>query len=174
MENSYPLWPVFFTATINNWKPLLRDDHFKKIIISSLQYLTNHKKVRLFAFVIMNNHIHVIWQSLTNQTCKKQQHSFMKYTAQQMKFELIKTNKSFLEEFRVDKKDRTYQFWKRDALSVELFTNKVFMQKLEYIHKNPVKAGLCYYPEDYKYSSASYYYQGIDRFGLLAMDNDSK
>ena len=42
------------------------------------------------------------------------------------------------------------------------------MQKLEYIHENPVKAGMCQYAEDYKYSSASFHNGGIDYFEILS------
>ena len=42
------------------------------------------------------------------------------------------------------------------------------MQKLEYIHYNPVVAQLATYPEDYKYSSAKFYYCGVDDFNILA------
>jgi REP element-mobilizing transposase RayT len=164
----YPIhWPHFYTATILDWKYLLQEDNFKDIIISSLQYLVTKNKIKLYAFVIMSNHIHLIWQALSVSNPEKNRLSFMKYTAQQMKFELMKTNEQLLKEFKVDKKDRAYQFWKREALSIELFTEKVFMQKLEYIHNNPVKAGLCKYPEDYKYSSASFYNGGIDYFEIL-------
>ena len=70
-------------------------------------------------------------------------------------------------EFKVNKYDREYQIWKREPLSIELFTPAVFYQKLEYIHYNPVKAGLSTNPEDYYYSSAKYYYDGVDCFGML-------
>jgi len=43
----------------------------------------------------------------------------------------------------------------------------VFEQKLNYIHYNPVSAGMCANPEDYYYSSARFYYDGIDSFGML-------
>ena len=70
--------------------------------------------------------------------------------------------------FEVNLKDRKYQFWKRNPLSIDLFSHDVFMQKLEYIHWNPVKAGLCELPEEYEYSSASFYEKGITRFGFLS------
>ncbi|MBY0434774.1 MAG: transposase, partial [Cyclobacteriaceae bacterium] len=44
-----------------------------------------------------------------------------------------------------------------DSLGVPLWTPEVFEQKIGYIHNNPVKAGICRYPEDYKYSSARFY-----------------
>ncbi|HMI78807.1 MAG TPA: hypothetical protein VK484_08435 [Ferruginibacter sp.] len=80
---------------------------------------------------------------------------------------LIKNDKAVLEQFKVDKYDRTYQVWKREPLSVELRTAAVFDQKLDYIHYNPVEAGLCIYTEDYHYSSARFYHIGVDSFGIL-------
>jgi putative transposase len=44
---------------------------------------------------------------------------------------------------------------------------KVFIQKLNYIHQNPVRAGLCSHAEEYKYSSAKFYETGIDNGGFL-------
>ena len=64
---------------------------------------------------------------------------------------------TILNELLVDAKDRRYQVWERNSLSIPLWSPKVMDQKLEYIHMNPVKAGLCEYPEGYKYSSARYY-----------------
>ena len=62
-----------------------------------------------------------------------------------------------LAQLKVTSKDRTYQIWKRNSLSIELSSVKVFQQKLNYIHYNPVKAGLCNLPEAYRYSSAWLY-----------------
>ena len=64
-------------------------------------------------------------------------------------------------------KDRKYQFWERNPLSIDLFAKEIFIQKMEYIHYNPVAAGLCLYPEDHKYSSAKFYKNDTDEFGFL-------
>ena len=164
----YPIYlPQFFTATILEWKYLLKPDKYKDVIIESLQFLVKHKKITLYAFVIMTNHIHLIWQTLPGKTPTQIQHSFLKYTAQQIKFDLIEHHPLVLERFRVDAKDRTYQFWERNSLGVDLYTHAVFMQKLNYIHWNPVKAGLCTLPEEYYYSSAKFYWTGVDEFNML-------
>ena len=164
----YPIYlPQFYTATILEWKYLLKPDKYKDVIIESLQFLVKHKKITLYAFVIMTNHIHLIWQTLPGKTPKQIQHSFLKYTAQQIKFDLIEHHPLVLERFRVDAKDRTYQFWERNSLGVDLYTHAVFMQKLHYIHWNPVKAGLCTLPEEYYYSSAKFYWTGVDEFNML-------
>ena len=168
MPQIYPIyWPQFFTATILEWKQLLLQDKYKNEIIESLRFLVEQKRIQLFAFVLMNNHIHLIWQPLPSQTPQSIQHSFLKHTAQRIKFDLQKTSSSFLEEFKVNAKDRVYQFWERNSLSVELRSSKVFNQKLEYIHWNPVKAGICKFPEEYYYSSARFYETGIDDFRIL-------
>jgi putative transposase len=87
-----------------------------------------------------------------------------------MKFKLQDTKDEQLKLFKVNAKDREYQFWERNSLSVDLWSEAVFKQKLDYIHNNPVKPhwSLAKYPEDYKYSSAKFYYTGIDDFGFLS------
>ena len=168
MQSSCPQhWPQFYTATILQWKPLLQQDKYKDIIVNSLQYMVTNKRITLFAFVIMNNHLHIIWQVLYNEMPTTIQFSFMKYTAQQIKFDLQINDTSLLAQFKVTAKDRTYQFWKRNSLAIDLYTPQVFQQKINYIHFNPVKAGLCNMAEEYKYSSANFYQNGIDEFNML-------
>jgi len=70
------------------------------------------------------------------------------------------------------RKTGEHQFWERNALSFEILSEKVLIQKLRYIHENPVRAGLCIYPEDYKYSSALFYKTGIDNWGFLTHFRD--
>ena len=115
----------------------------------------------------MANHFHSIWQPLFGFTPSDIQASFMKYTAQQLKRSLEKNDQELLASFLVNKEDRKYQIWKRRPMSIELRTPTVFDQKLEYIHDNPVRAGLCVNPEDYYYSSARFYHDGTDNFGIL-------
>jgi putative transposase len=68
----------------------------------------------------------------------------------------------------VGARDRKYQVWERNALSFPLISHGVINQKFDYIHMNPVKAGLCKFPWDYKYSSADYYYNEGNDLGFLS------
>ena len=156
------------------WKHLLKEDSYKQIIIESLLFLKKEGSVVVNAFVIMPNHIHLIWQIQDGYKPDKIQLRFQKYTAQQMKFKLIDTNNKMLNDFFVDAKDREYQFWKRNPLSIDLWTEEVFIQKLNYIHNNPVGHpwNLVQYPEEYKFSSAKFYDTGIDEFGILTHYRD--
>ena len=55
-------YPDYFTATILEWKLLLKQDKYKDIMISSLQFLVSENRTKVYAFAIMSNHIHAIWQ----------------------------------------------------------------------------------------------------------------
>jgi len=68
----------------------------------------------------MENHIHLIWQMLPDNEPEAVQRNFLKYTAQRIKADLEKNQRKVLVHFKVDAKDREYQFWERNALSVEL------------------------------------------------------
>ena len=150
-------YPHFFTATILEWKHLLKPDKFKNIIVDSLRFLVNEKRIEVFAFVIMSNHIHLIWRMQNDVEKTKVQQSFMKYTAQKILQEIRNNHPKVLPYFWVGAKDRKYQIWERNALSIEIHSNEVMLQKLKYIHQNPVKAGLVSSEMEYKYSSALHY-----------------
>lgn len=115
----------------------------------------------------MSNHIHLIWQIQNGHEREAVQRDFLKFVSQSIIRDLKINHPAVLENFYVGAKDRKYQIWERNPLSIDLWTKEVFIQKMEYIHYNPVAAGLCTYPEEYKYSSASFYESGIDEFGIL-------
>ena len=95
MDVSYATsWPSFYTATINSWKPLLHDERYKDVIITSLQFLVNTDRIRLNAFVIMSNHIHVMWQALGDYELETVQTSFRKFTSLQFLC-LLKMKKNY-------------------------------------------------------------------------------
>lgn len=159
-------WPQFYTATIQGWKHLLQEEKFKTIIIDALKFLVESKKVKVNAFVIMENHIHLIWQALHGYTLKELQTSFKKYTSKQF-LKLLEDDK-MIEQYKVNSSDRKHHFWKRNSLGIELFTESAFLQKkFSYIHNNPVAAGLCNYAEEYKFSSAGFYHFGVSEFNFI-------
>jgi REP element-mobilizing transposase RayT len=156
----------FFTATCLNWQPLLQLNSHKQIIIDSLNFLVNDKRIWLYGYVIMPNHIHIIWCKQPEWLNKNVQQHFSKFTAQHLKFSLINNNSADLKNYKSTQSDREYQFWERRPHKATLYNRKVLEEKLDYIHNNPVKAGLCDLPEDYLYSSARYYILN-DTDGLL-------
>ena len=74
-------WPQFFTATIQEWKHLLKEDKYKNIIVDSLKFLATEGNVTINGFVIMPNQLHIIWQAKGNNDLQKIQNSFIKHTS---------------------------------------------------------------------------------------------
>ncbi|HWD86537.1 MAG TPA: hypothetical protein VG367_00320 [Mucilaginibacter sp.] len=159
----------FYTATILHWKHLLQTDKFKQIVLDSLVHLVRDDKIKVYGFVIMPNHIHLIWENIAVNGKEMPYASFMKFTGHQFLHELRKTDASLLEEFKVNMNSRNYQFWQRNALPIRLYDRKILEQKLNYIHLNPLQEhwNLVSDPNDYYYSSCSFYERKDTRFNWL-------
>jgi REP element-mobilizing transposase RayT len=161
--------PYFYTATILHWHKLLDSDKYKQIIVASLRFLAKRQLVKVYGFVIMPNHIHLIWELLKMNGNEKPNASFLKFTAHSIEEDLRESEPAVLENFEVSKSDRRYHFWQRDSLAIPLFSEKVFEQKLRYIHLNPLQEHwqLVEKAEEYFWSSAEFYENGKDAFGFL-------
>jgi putative transposase len=163
-------YPEFLTATILRWQNLLVDDNCKQIVIDSLEWLVTNKKCKVYAFVIMPNHIHLLWKISDGFTRQEVQGAFFSFTAHEFKKYLKENNRAILSQHHVDDGDRVYQFWERDSLAKECFTQHFIQQKMEYIHQNPCKPqwNLATIPEEYKWSSASFCFTGDNKFPWLS------
>ena len=159
----------FWTATIHNWEKIFNTDEDKNIIIDSLAYLSNNNIIDVFAFVIMPNHIHLIWRINSLNGKETAQGSLLKFTAHSLKKKLTQQNDTRLNNFKVSAANKQYEFWQRDSLAIHLFTKQVAYQKLDYIHYNPCaeRWQLVNDPCEYKYSSAKFYELGIKEFDFL-------
>ncbi|HMR18208.1 MAG TPA: hypothetical protein PKA53_02815 [Sphingobacterium sp.] len=158
----------FFTTTCLNWQNLLEDDQHKQIVMDSLHFLTSENRIWLYGFVLMPNHIYLLWRKQEAWAEKNIQQMFLKYTAQKIKFSLKDNGRlEELERYKSTQWDRDYHFWERNAYKTSMYDRKVAEQKLDYIHDNPVKAGLCEMCVDYRYSSARYYELNEDEWGFI-------
>lgn len=133
-----------------------------------MEYLSNAGKIEVFAFVIMPNHIHLIWRIVKNNGKETAQGSFLKYTAHEFKKMLKSDDGHALSNYVVEADNKNYEFWQRDSLAVHLYTQAVAYQKLDHIHLNPLAEHwqLAKDPCDYKYSTAKFYEQGSKEFSF--------
>lgn len=159
----------FWTATINNWHHLLKEDMYKMVIVDSMSYLSNFNKIKVYGFVIMPNHFHVIWEMLELNGKEVPYESFLKYTSHQFQKILRKQNPAAYLLYNVDEVTRKQRYWKRDPLAIRILSREMLQQKLEYIHLNPLQAhwNLSTLPEQYEYSSAFDYLNNFKRFNFL-------
>ena len=100
----------FFTATINNWMKLLDSNETKQIVIDSLKYLSDTEKNNIYGFVIMPNHIHLIWQTLELNGKETAQGSFLKHTAHAFKKYLTTNRPDLLALYAVEAHNKNYEF----------------------------------------------------------------
>ena len=159
----------FFTSSILKWNHLLQPDHRKDIITRSLKYLVDEKRISLYGFVLMPNHIHLLLNMIEEQIFSDFKRDFGKYTANQLKYDLELNDIDYLKNFVSTQKDRKYQIWERRPLAIPVYNEKTFVQKLNYTHNNPCKSpwNLAKMPEDYFYSSTKFYLNGIDEWGMI-------
>jgi putative transposase len=159
----------FLTATILEWKLLLKDDVCKKIILESIQWLVQEKRCLINAFVIMPNHIHLLWKISDGFERSNVQGALFSFTAHSFKKYLKANYPETLEKHYVNNVDRSYQFWERESMVKECWSRSFFIQKLEYIHYNPCQPhwDLANIPEEYKWSSAAFYEKNDKSFNWL-------
>ena len=160
----------FWTATIHQWKKLLKPDAYKELLTASFNYLHQKNLIKIYGFVFMPNHIHLIWELLSKNGKELPNASFLKFTAHEIKNDLENNHQKVLEQFYVNEKDRSYRIWQRDPMAVQLLSRPMLEQKLDYIHTNPLQPhwNLAKCPEEYYYSSASFYLNGNSKFPFLS------
>ena len=158
--------PHFLTNTVINWTPLFTRPSSVQIILDSFCYLQQNSKLKLYGYVIMENHLH--WIAQSNQLSKDVQR-FKSYTARRLIDYLTEARQhKLLEQFAFYKKshkaDRDYQLWEEGSHPQLMQNEEVLRQKLDYMHLNPVKRGYVDKAEHWRYSSARNY---IDEPGLI-------
>ena len=161
--------PYFWTITVNQWQHLLKAEDHKMIIIDSLQWLCSRQLIKLYGYVIMPNHIHLLWNQLKMNGKEFPKNSFEKFTAKCMIRNIQLHHNDNLGNYSVPACDRRYNIWQRDPLAVKIRSRGMAIQKLQYIHNNPLQVhwALSGAPETYRFSSADFYATGIDEFGIL-------
>lgn len=154
----------FVTLQVVEWVDIFTRQKYRDIIITNLAYCQKNKGLEIFAWVIMSNHIHLLIKS-KNAELSDILRDFKSYTSKKIIEEIDSCNESrkewmlkiFKDAAFKHKRNSEYQFWTHENHAEYIFSNKFIEQKLDYIHNNPVRAGIVEKPEEYKYSSAKDY-----------------
>lgn len=159
----------FWTNTVKDWKNLLEPIKYKQLIINTLMQLVAKELIRVYGFVIMPNHMHLIWEMIAKNGLEMPHASFNKAIGHLITKDMKLNDHSNLQLYKVDEKERQYRVWQRDPMAILLDDRKKLERTLDYIHLNPLqkKWNLVSRPEDYQYSSAKFYESGEDEFNFL-------
>lgn len=169
-------YPHFITSTVINWIDVFTRRQYRDVIIDSLEYCRREKGLLLYAYCIMTNHIHLIIGS-EGDKIENIVRDFKSYTSTYIR-KLLENDvqesrrkwivKMMYESGRKQSNNRDFQFWQHHFHPIQLDSNELVDQKMDYIHNNPVKAGFVDKPEDYLYSSAKNY---AGKQSVIAIDN---
>ena len=161
----------FLTFTVVGWIDIFTRQAYRDIVIESFKFCQQKKGLHLHAFVIMSNHIHLVVSVDEGFTIGAFIRDCKKYTSTRILDAIensgVESRRDWmLHQFKyyasLHSRNETYQLWEHDSHPIELIARAFTQQKIDYIHDNPVAAGLVYRAEDYIYSSASNY-AGLDQ-----------
>ena len=165
----------FLTLTVVDWVDVFTRKIYKQDIVESLSFCQQKKGLSVYAWCIMSNHIHLICRAKDNFRLSDILRDFKKFTAKKI-IERIKNEPEsrrawLLHRFKYAAKFKNqnpeFMFWNKSNHAVLLDTNNMMDERLNYIHQNPVEAGIVDEPECYIYSSARDY---SGRKGLLEIE----
>ncbi|MFN3403313.1 MAG: REP-associated tyrosine transposase [Cytophagaceae bacterium] len=156
--------PYYVTCSVIHWIDLFTRKDYRDIIVDSLNYCIKEKNVTIYAWVIMSNHIHLAAQADPPGGMSAFLRDFKKFTSKKFIDTMDYINESrkdwlldkFAFEAKRTRRAEKYKVWMDSNHAVDL-SNINIMQKIDYIHNNPVRAGLVNNPEEYVYSSARDY-----------------
>ena len=161
----------FLTLTVIDWVDVFTRPVYKHIIIDSLIFCQKEKGLIIYSWCLMSNHLHLIAQAKEDISLSDILRDFKKFTSKQIIKTMLESPESrrewMLDRFRFAgkfKKNVTYKFWQDGNEAKEIHSSEFLLQKLDYIHDNPVKSEIVENAIDYKYSSAINY---SDEKGLI-------
>ncbi|SFU40053.1 REP element-mobilizing transposase RayT [Pustulibacterium marinum] len=165
-------------ATIH-WIDVFTRNAYFETLITSLDYCRKHKGMELYGYCIMPSHVHLLFRS-AHQDPSGLIRDFKGYTSRTLIKQIAENPKESRKEWllwmfsQAGKKNSNVkhrQFWQQHNQPIQVWSLKVFEQKLTYIHQNPVLSGFVTDPIDWKYSSARNY--GNDDHTILEIDMNS-
>jgi putative transposase len=154
----------YLTFTIEGWIDLFSRKIYKDALLESMSYCRSNKNLQVHAYVIMSNHVHVIWTA-KDENLSDIIRDFKTFTSKLFIKLIVESPESrrewLLHMFkfyaRKTSANKEFKLWTNDNHPIEIVGQDFFHQKLSYIHLNPVRAGIVNEEKEYIHSSATNY-----------------
>jgi putative transposase len=155
-------YPYFITSTITEWLPIFTTAACCDILVNALLHCRQHKGMKIYAWVIMDNHFHAI---VSGPELSKTIRALKGFTAQVLIDQLKIEKRDWLVNqlayyCAAHKKASEHQIWQEGVHPQALEGEKMIEQKLDYLHQNPVHRGWVVGAEHWRYSSAHQWLEG--------------
>jgi putative transposase len=149
---------LYITAVAKDRLQVFRTDKLKTITCNALDEARNSGGFSIYAYVIMPDHLHIITDS---QRKPSETLRYIKGIISRRVIDHLKLHghNSSLQKLRHEDKDRGYRYslWDHHSNVFSIYSEDMLMQKVNYIHQNPVRAGLVEKAEDYRWSSVRWW-----------------
>ena len=164
----------FVTFTVVNWIDVFIRDTYRHVFIESIKFCQKEKGLKVGAWVIMTSHVHMIIGTEGKHKLQDIIRDMKSYTSRHIRIAIENSGEESRKEWMMwhfkkqglsNSNNKDFQFWIQDSHPVQLSSGERMLQRLHYIHNNPVEAGFVCKPEDWKYSSADDYCGGTQ--GLI-------
>ncbi|MBO3271515.1 REP-associated tyrosine transposase [Hymenobacter defluvii] len=165
LRKTHPGGLFFLTLTVVGWVDVFIRPQYTDIVLNSLRYCQQRKGLELYAYVIMSSHIHLI-AARTDGSLSDVLRDLKAHTVRQLLRAIAENEQESRREWMMrlfayyaqpQRQNEQYMFWQKTTFPIPLWTPAVVRQKMDYIHSNPVAAGLVTAPEHYSLSSACYF-----------------
>jgi putative transposase len=172
--NFNPDYLYFVTTTAERHIHIFKRESIIRIILDSLHFLRTSKRMELFVFVIMPNHIHLIGRFSKEHPLSDVMRDFKRHTARQIILQLMAKGHTeelgLLQSLNQDNKQK-HKVWEDGFDARDIFSQDFLSQKMEYIHYNPCQShwNLANTPEEYPWSSARYYV--LEKSSVIPVDD---
>jgi len=157
-RNTSPNAIYFCTLSVIEWIDIFTNASYFESMAESLSFFVENKGLKLYGFVFMTNHIHLIFSTQRGHSAEAFLRDFKKWTtksiAEQLDNEPRRYIKNLLSTTIFKKRANAIQIWQSSNFPEMIESKKLFLQKLNYIHMNPVRKGYVARAEDWQYSSA--------------------
>lgn len=149
----------FISFAVQEWVDVFTRNEYKNILVENLKYCQNQKGLEIFAWCIMTNHVHLVIRAKDGFRLSDILRDFKKFTSKAVLKAIAENNLESRKDWLLNqfKTPEGFRFWRADNRPIELWSNAVIDQKINYLHQNPVEEGLVFKAEDYVYSSAVNY-----------------
>ena len=132
-------------------------------MLNSFSFYRQQKGLKVFAYVIMDNHLHLVvsGDNLSNTIKDLKRHTareIIRLAQNDQKTWLLNQFKFYRKTYKVDS---DFQVWQEGFHPKQITSEEMLRQKMQYIHHNPVRVGLVNNAEDWPYSSFRNY-QGLE------------
>ena len=154
----------FLTFQIVYWVDLFSRQRYRDIVVDGLNFCVKEKGLEIYSYVIMSNHLHMILRS-SKENLSDVIRDFKRHTSRHLVKSIFSEPESrrdwilklFAHAANSHERNENYQVWTHENHPEEIFSPEFTFRRINYIHNNPVRAGIVENAEDYLYSSARDY-----------------